>query len=76
MGSKNATVTSKGQVTIPKSLRERLGISQGTVLSFRQVDGTLIVSKVMVRDPVDAAFGLLRDGRRSDDVLRELRDPG
>ena len=29
-----STVTSKGQVTIPKVVRERMGIDEGTVLIF------------------------------------------
>ncbi len=36
-----ATVTSKGQVTIPKRVRERLGIDEGETVSFRiNDDGT------------------------------------
>jgi AbrB family looped-hinge helix DNA binding protein len=31
---KAAVVAERGQVTIPKSLREKLGISPGTVLEF------------------------------------------
>ncbi len=30
-----ATVTSKGQVTLPKALRERLGLRQGSRIRFR-----------------------------------------
>jgi AbrB family looped-hinge helix DNA binding protein len=34
-----ATMTSKGQVTLPKALRDKLGLRQGTRLRFR-VEGT------------------------------------
>jgi AbrB family looped-hinge helix DNA binding protein len=37
-----AKVTSKGQVTIPRSVRERLNVSAGSVLIF-QVEGKRIV---------------------------------
>lgn len=30
-----ATVTSKGQITLPKALRERLGLRQGSRIRFR-----------------------------------------
>jgi AbrB family looped-hinge helix DNA binding protein len=30
-----ATVTSKGQITLPKSLRERLGLRRGSRIRFR-----------------------------------------
>lgn len=32
--SVDATVTSKGQVTIPKQIREKLGIDEGTEVEF------------------------------------------
>lgn len=32
--SEDATVTSKGQVTIPKRIREKLGIDEGTEVEF------------------------------------------
>jgi AbrB family looped-hinge helix DNA binding protein len=36
-----ATVTSKGQVTLPKGLRDRLGLKQGSRIRFRVADGAL-----------------------------------
>lgn len=40
-----AIVSEKGQVTIPKGVRERLGIRPGTVLDFEAVGGRLIAVK-------------------------------
>lgn len=37
-----AKVTSKGQFTIPKSIRKRLGIQHGTTLSVHLKDGAMI----------------------------------
>jgi AbrB family looped-hinge helix DNA binding protein len=37
-----AKVAERGQVTIPKALRERLGIVPGTVLDFFEEQGRLI----------------------------------
>lgn len=40
----STTVTSKGQVTIPKPIRERLGIKPGMKVDFRiEPDGTAIL---------------------------------
>jgi AbrB family looped-hinge helix DNA binding protein len=37
-----ATVTSKGQITLPKSLRERMGLKRGSRIRFRvDADGGL-----------------------------------
>jgi antitoxin PrlF len=48
-----ATMTTKGQITIPKEVRERLGIDTGDRLSFVvQEDGTVVVKPITrhVRD--------------------------
>lgn len=40
------TVTSKGQVTIPKSVRDHLGIAPGSEVEFRRTaDGTVVIEK-------------------------------
>ena len=38
-------VTEKGQVTIPKALRDALGIGAGTEVEFERNDDTLVVRK-------------------------------
>lgn len=37
------TVTSKGQVTIPKKVREQLGIEAGSVVAFELTEGGEVV---------------------------------
>ena len=69
-----ATVSSKGQVTIPKPLRDQLGIRSGTVIDFEPSRDGLFVKRVAVEDPVAAVYGLLADeGVRTDDLLSKLR---
>ncbi len=46
-----ATVTSKGQVTIPKSVRDALGIEPGTEVDFDVVEDHVVMRK---RVPVEA----------------------
>ena len=56
--STTAMVSDKGQVTLPKALRERLGIQPGSRLAFRiAADGSLNV-QVLAKGS-DAQFGLL-----------------
>jgi AbrB family looped-hinge helix DNA binding protein len=38
-------VTEKGQVTIPKELRDALGIGAGTEVTFERADDTIVVRK-------------------------------
>ena len=54
-----STLTSKGQVTIPKEVRERLGLKEGDRLVFRFDDqGTLLV-RPEARSPLGRLPGLL-----------------
>lgn len=43
--SMQAKLTSKGQVTIPKSVREALDLNQGDSLLFRVENSTAVISK-------------------------------
>ena len=68
-----AKVAERGQVTIPKPLRERLGIRPGTVLEFTEEAGQLIVVKADSQDELDRVYGTLGSGRRTDTLIQELR---
>jgi antitoxin PrlF len=68
-----AKVAERGQVTIPKALRERLGIVPGTVLDFIEEQGRLIAQKTEAVDAVDQVFGRLGRGRNTDDIIQEIR---
>lgn len=69
-----STLTSKGQVTIPKSIRDRLSLSIGDRLIFRlDSRGGIKVQ----RDPdteIDKLQGLLRHlGRKTPVTVEEMR---
>ncbi|HNY73077.1 MAG TPA: AbrB/MazE/SpoVT family DNA-binding domain-containing protein [Syntrophales bacterium] len=70
-----ARVTSKGQVTIPKEIRDKLGVHTGEDVGFEEKDGMLVISKVVTKSPFDKWVGKLKDleGQRSDDLVREAR---
>ena len=66
----SAIVSEKGQVTIPKMLRARLGLTAGTVLVFEERQGTLVASRAVAEDPIRRLVGL--GERRGVDVDRWL----
>lgn len=68
-----AKVAERGQVTIPKALREQLGIEPGTVLEFKEDRGKLVAVKAVAMDIVDQFYGKLGSGKRTDDIVQELR---
>jgi len=57
-----AVVAERGQVTIPKRLRERLGIGPGTVLALREEAGKLVIEKRRPRAPWTAGMAASAGG--------------
>lgn len=73
MKSMKARVAERGQVTIPKVLRERLGVKPGTVLEFSEEHGRLVAIKSGVADPVSEVYGCLGRKIDTDAVMGRLR---
>lgn len=69
-----ATVAERGQITLPKQVRDALGLSKGSKLKV-EIDG----NRIVLRKDVDDALARLRGriklppGMTTDDVMRELR---
>ena len=58
-----ATLTSKGQITLPKGIRERLGVKPGDRIAFREKpDGTIVVEAEMVS--LMDLFGVIKPRKR------------
>jgi antitoxin PrlF len=71
------TVTSKGQVTIPKPVREHLGIAPGSQVEFRRAaDGSIVIQKVEGRrEPSRFAklVGIAGPGPSTDEIMAITR---
>ena len=69
---KSATrLTSKGQVVIPKPVRERLRWVSGTPLTVEIIDeGAVRLTLLDAEDPIDSLYGCLKDLPR--DPLADL----
>ncbi len=67
------TVSEKGQVTVPKPLRDRLGIKAGDQLAFSEEHGQLIARKTTGADPVEAVYGILSLNVNTDEAICTLR---
>ena len=55
------TITSKGQVTIPRDLRQHFGLAQGMAVTF-EIEGDHIALRpaASVRHAVASGFGLIQ----------------
>jgi AbrB family looped-hinge helix DNA binding protein len=71
-----AVMTSKGQITIPVEIRERLGLAAGQVLEFDEQAAYLKATKVFDRERMGAVLGRFRTqlkGRSAAQLLDETR---
>jgi antitoxin PrlF len=50
--SMTSVVSEKGQVTIPKAIRDRLGLTPGTEIEFEAESGRLVGKKALSEDPL------------------------
>ena len=72
-----ARVTSRGRITIPKQVRERLGLRPGDELAFTEDAGGWRIRREVGASPFERYRGYLRhlEGRDPDELVEELRGP-
>jgi antitoxin PrlF len=77
-----STLTRKGQVTIPKQIRDALNLTPGCSVDFAvNAEGDVVIHKVGARplrgpDRFDAARGKADVKWRTDDLMALLRGEG
>ena len=69
-------VSEKGQITIPKAVREKLGITPGTVLEVETEKGRLVAVKKQFVDVFQKwrGKGKVPGGGSVDDYLKKVRE--
>lgn len=73
----STSVTSKGQVTIPKKVRDFLGIRAGTAVEFRlDAEGRVVLTRADGKRPrsrLARLRGSLRSGMSTDEIMALTR---
>lgn len=60
----DSTLTSKGQTTIPKSIRDRLGMKAGDRMTFTLMPDGVVLMRVKNKRVADVAGRLHKKGRK------------
>ena len=71
----DATVAERGQITLPKAVRDALGLVKGTKLKVEVIDGRIVLRKD-VQDALSRVRGRFKFAEGytcTDDVMRALR---
>jgi AbrB family looped-hinge helix DNA binding protein len=70
-----STITSKGQVTVPRSIRDELGVRPGDKIAWIKGRNGVAVKKKVNLERVKKWRGYLKDlaGKDIDEVVREMR---
>jgi AbrB family looped-hinge helix DNA binding protein len=66
--SSTVTISSKGWVVIPASLRKKFNLEAGMKVLVKEVDGQIVLEP-QIKDPVDLLFGKLSGGESLTQVL-------
>jgi antitoxin PrlF len=69
------TITQKGQVTIPKNIRDKMGIHQGDEIIFEMKNETVAITKREQYANFKKYIGyLVKYKHKVDEIIRELRE--
>ena len=71
----DATVAERGQITLPKAVRDALGLTKGTQLTV-ELDGSRIILRKNVEDAVARVrgrFKLAEGFKSTDEAMRAIR---
>lgn len=68
-----AKITAKGQVTLPKNLRTKLGIKTGNYLLIRETSEGYVLEKELNEFRFHKYVGRLKSKGNSDEIIKELR---
>lgn len=70
-----AKITSKGQITLPKEIRDNLGLRPGDEVDFVVEGASYRMKKVLGVNPFAAWRGFLKEhrGQTSDELVDEMR---
>lgn len=69
-----AKMTSKGQLTLPKELRDKIGLGSGDYLEVHETPEGYLIRKQVNDDRFKKYVGVLGQARGSDMVIKELRE--
>lgn len=67
-------ISERGQITIPKSLRDRFGLNHDVEVEITPTEGGLLIRKrAAAQHPVDQVYGILAGFGGTDEYIEDIR---
>ena len=67
-------VSERGQITIPKELRERFGLNHNVEVELTPTEGGLLIHKrTAAQHPVERVYAVLGSGESTADYIEDIR---
>ncbi len=67
-------ISERGQITIPKALREQMGLHRNVEIDIIPVrEGLLIRKRTASEHPVHSVYGILKSQKNTDEYMEEIR---
>jgi len=73
MDAIDVTLAERGQIVIPKEVRDAMGLKPGAKLQIRMADGRLLIEKKVALDLSRWVGKAIDDGLTTNEALSELR---
>jgi len=65
-------VGERGQITIPKAIREKELIRSNEILKIIDIPGAIIIEKISTKSPEDVILDVLREAKLTDEDWEEI----
>jgi AbrB family looped-hinge helix DNA binding protein len=66
-------VSNKGQVVIPRELRQKCGIDPKGKVEVMEQEGRIVIIPLL-KDPIKGSRGMLKWGKSAREILEEVRE--
>ena len=66
-------VGERGQITIPKAIREKESIRPNMILKIIDIPGAIIIEKISTKSPEDTILDILREAKLTDEDWEEIQ---
>ena len=66
-------ITAQGQISVPAKVRQKLGVGPGSILTWSEEEGRIVVGRASAHTSQDVHAALFPDGANKSKSLKDLK---